>query len=44
MSALWIVLTICLVVVLGAALPLLRQREESSVVKKETLKSFRDGQ
>lgn len=40
-----IVLGICLIVVLGAALPLLKARDDKHTLppKKETLKSFRDG-
>ncbi len=42
MTELWIILGVIVVFVLGAALPLLKDREESKIVKKETLKSFRD--
>jgi len=41
MSALWIILGLCAIFVLGAALPLLKDREEIKIPKKETLKDWR---
>lgn len=42
MDSLWIVLGICAIFIVGAALPLLKDREESKVPKKETLRDWRN--
>jgi hypothetical protein len=40
-SELWLILGVCLVFVAGAALPLLKDKEETKIPKKETLRDWR---
>ncbi len=43
MSNVWIVLGICVIVILGAALPLIRQRDQTPPpAPKETLRDWRN--
>lgn len=42
MASWWIILGICAILILGTALPLLRDREETKIPKKETLKDWRN--
>lgn len=42
MPAWLIILGICAILILGAALPLLKDREETKIPKKETLKDWRN--
>lgn len=42
MNELWIILGVCVVFIAGAALPLLKDKEEQKIPKKETLKSWRE--
>ncbi len=42
MTELWIILGLCIIVIASAALPLLKDRQETKIPKKETLKDWRN--